>query len=451
MSTTKESKASAGQSYTQIEPREPGWVEWTRSIGIAIVLALIIRWPVAEPYKIPSGSMEPTFMPGDRIFVDKHIYGIRYPMNGFRFPFTRKNMWYADSYIREGAEVNRWDIAVFKSVEPGAEHDTLVKRVVGLPGERIHIRGDGALMIDGEVMPIPDFMPPVKYTRVYNGTRYGSNGYAELMDDAHSLIPEGHYFLMGDNSGSSRDARWFGFMPKHHLLGRVTSIWWPLDRRVDFTGYTDTAWWKIMWSAITAWTVWRLFFGRSWKSRKPAVGGLIAKGEHVCVRFSLGLPIPFTGIRLGKVTTLSAMVALLPPDTDQKLRATKGKRLKAGDIVFYHPRTEAHKHVEGLLGIVAGVPGDKVFIDGDCLTVNGTKVEGRFAEMTFPKEGTEDKYGRSKGKDVSQVPDDHVYILAQAGASEDDSRVIGWIPIAHVIGTVTNTWWPPNKIRSLKQ
>ena len=57
------------KSTSQVEPRVPGWIEWTRSIGIAIILAMLIRWPVAEPYKIPTGSMEPTFMPGDRIFV----------------------------------------------------------------------------------------------------------------------------------------------------------------------------------------------------------------------------------------------------------------------------------------------------------------------------------------------------------------------------------------------
>lgn len=446
---SKKSKTASEPSNSHVEPRQPGWIEWTRSIGIAIILALLIRWPVAEPYKIPSGSMEPTFMPGDRIFVDKHVYGIRYPMNGFRFPFTRKNMWYADTYIFEGKEVQRWDIAVFKSIEPGAEHDTLVKRIVGLPGERIHVRGDGALLINGEPIDIPDYMPDVKYTNPQVGGQYGSNGYAQLTDDEHSLIPEGHYFLMGDNSGSSRDARWFGFMPKHHLLGRVTSIWWPLDRWIDFTGYTHKAWWSIMWGAIAFWTVWRLFFGRSWKARCDSAGGIIKKGEHVFVRFSMGLPIPFTGIRLTRMTILSLMTATPSPSSDEKTRFTKGSLLKVGDLVFYHPRTAAHRHVEGLLGIVGGVGGDRVFMNGDQLRVNDKKVGGNFETLRYPKEGTEDRYGRSKGKEFSEVPEGHVFILSQPGGSDDDSRTIGWIPHAHIVGTVTRVWWPLTKMRGL--
>lgn len=422
----KKSEQRTVKPTSQVEPRVPAWIDWTRSIGIAIILALLIRWPVAEPYKIPSTSMEPTFTPGDRIFVDKHAYGVRYPMNGQRIPFTRTNMWYADSFLWDGPDVNRWDIVVFKSVEPGAEHDTLVKRVVGLPGERVLIR-NGQLLINGEPIEMPDFMPPVDYTSTVRFGRLQSNGYGLIDDEEHSLIPEGHYFLLGDNSVDSRDARWFGWMPKHHIVGRVTSIWMPVGRWRDFTGYTSRPWWTIMWVCIAAWTVYRLFFGRSWKARHEAVGGLIRKGEHVCIRFSLGIPIPFTGIRV-----------------------TQGRPLQVGDVVFYHPRTALHSHVEGLLGMVGGVAGDRVSFVDDTLHVNDQKVSGPFEELRYPKESDDDKYGRAKGQDFKDVPEDHVFILNQPGASSDDSREIGFIPVKHVVGTVTSIWWPMTRIRRVK-
>ena len=413
---------------SQVKPPEPAWIEWTRAIGIAIILAMLIRWPVAEPYKITSSSMEPTFMPGDRIFVDKHAYGIRYPMNGQRIPFTRKNMWYADSFLWNGPDIERWDIVVFKSIEVGAEYDTLVKRVVGLPGDYILIR-DGKLIVDGTPIELPDSMPSVEYTYVpLRGVMDPAKGYALVDSEEFARVPEGHYLLLGDNSGYSRDARWWGFMPKHHIVGEVTSIWWPIGRARDFTGYTDRTWWKVMWGLIAVWVVWRLFFGRSWKARYDVIGGLIKKGEHVAIRFSMGIPIPFVGIRV-----------------------TGGKPLKVGDVVFYHPRTAMHRHVEGLLGIVGGVGGDRVSFIDDALHVNDKKVEGRFAKLLYPKESDNDKYGRTKGQDFKDVPAGCVFILNQPGASSDDSREIGFIPRAHVIGTVTSVWWPIWRVRRLKQ
>lgn len=431
---------------TTVEHRTPTWVEWVRSISIAITLALLIRWPVAEPYKIPSGSMEPTFMPGDRIFVDKHVYGIRYPLNGFRIPFTRKNTWYAENYIWRGQDIERWDIVVFKSNEPGAEKDTLVKRVVGLPGERIQIRRkatkqpdgrlipvtieyrgermvDTELYINGEPMPIPDFMPPLNYTHL----RGLGNGYALLPDDEHTLIPEDHVFLMGDNSAHSRDGRWFGFMPRQHIIGRVTSIWWPVGRWRDLTGYTDSPWWYLFWFTLGTWILLRLFIGRSWSPRGDVLGGLVERTDHVLILFALGIPVPFTRTRL-----------------------TPGRALKRGDLVLYYCKGLPRGHEEGLLGIVAGTPGDKVFIDNGKLRVNDQPVNGKLNTMSFPKEGTDDKFGRSKGKEFSIVPDDHVYILTEEGHADTDSRTLGWISRKDINGIATRTWWPITKTRSLK-
>ncbi|MFP6596452.1 MAG: signal peptidase I [Candidatus Hydrogenedentota bacterium] len=407
------------------ENRTPGWVEWVRSIGIAVFLALMIRWPVAEPYKIPSSSMEPTFVPGDRIFVDKHVYGIRYPLNGFRIPFTRKTMWYADNYLKNGNDVERWDIVVFKSNEDRMEHDTLVKRVVGLPGERILIQ-DGKLLIDGEHVPTPDYLPEIYYTTPIQYNQ--SEGFAQIRDDKYSLIPEGHVFLMGDNSGSSRDARWFGFMPKHHILGRVTSIWWPIGRWRDLTGYTDSPWWYGFWITLGGWFVIRLFFGRSWSTRSDSLGGLVCKGEHLFVRFALGIPVPFT-----------------------RRKMTKGRSLSCSDLVVYKSKEISKKYEDGRIGIVAGVAGDKVFLQDGKLLINDKPANGTLESMSFPKEGANDKYGRSKGKEFSTVPDGHIYILTEEGRAQEDSRCLGWIPESDIVGIATRVWWPPTHVRSMSK
>lgn len=398
--------------------QQPSWLEWVRSIAIAIFLAMLIRWPVAEPYKIPSGSMEPTFIPGDRIVVDKHVYGLRWPLNGFRIPFTLKTLWYSDDYIIGGKDVNRWDIVVFKSAEERAVHDTLVKRVVGLPGERVLIR-DGKLVIDGDVMPLPDFMPAIEYTQAYS-----SNGYGLLEDDEHSLIPEGHYFLLGDNSAYSRDARWFGFLPRHHILGRVTSIWYPVGRWVDFTGYTGSIYWCGFWVLALAYTVYRTLLGRSVRMRRDRLGGLLRKGDQVLVRFTLGLPFPFIGFRM-----------------------TAGRDLVRGDLVLYRSKGYTGPE-ETLLGVIAGLPGERVYLKDGQLTINDKSIAGPWDSQSYPSEGKADTFGRSKGKEFSHVPEGQVYILGEDDFASEDSRVLGWVSRKEIIGTVSRVWWPMSRARA---
>lgn len=121
---------------------------WENALGWFLLLGLVLafRWAVAEPYKIPSGSMEPTLygderlFRGDRVFVNKWIYGLR-------IPFTKTR-------IFRLYEPQRWDIVVFKSPEKDPEHDTLIKRVVGLPGERIKIQ-NGHIVANGQPVEFP--------------------------------------------------------------------------------------------------------------------------------------------------------------------------------------------------------------------------------------------------------------------------------------------------------
>lgn len=177
--------------------------EWIKPLIIAIVLALIIRTFIIQPFKIPSGSMRPTLIEGDRIFVSKFIYGAR-------IPFTNKRIF----TVRAPA---RGDVMVFESpLDPDKD---FIKRVIGLPGEGIEI-ADGKIKIDGEIVEEPSFIHNNFY---YNRSVFGKEGEA-------FEVPQNSYYVLGDNSASSRDSRYWGIVPKDNIIGRAFFIFWPPKR-----------------------------------------------------------------------------------------------------------------------------------------------------------------------------------------------------------------------------
>ncbi len=171
-------------------------IEWLKSEAFALTLALLIRWPIAEPYRIPSGSMEPTLHGddrigrGDRVFVNKWIYGVRWP-------FMNKRIYH-------GQDPQRWDIVVFKAVNADAPHKTLVKRIVGLPGERIQIK-DGKVYADGKALELPPSMPPVEYTspppNALSSMRYGVRP-----EDEYAVVPRAIISCLGTTAATARTA-----------------------------------------------------------------------------------------------------------------------------------------------------------------------------------------------------------------------------------------------------
>lgn len=177
--------------------------EWAESIIIALILALLIRTFVIQAFKIPSGSMIPTFEIGDRIFVSKFIYGARIPFTDIRLPALR--------------QPKRGDIIVF--VSPEAPKKDFVKRLIALEGETVEIR-DGNIMINGKVIDGPD---TVKSNYYYNRGDFGKELTAVT-------VPEGFYFALGDNSANSRDSRYWGFVPKKNLIGKAVFLYWPIQR-----------------------------------------------------------------------------------------------------------------------------------------------------------------------------------------------------------------------------
>jgi len=178
------------------------WREWGESILIAFILAMFVRVFFFELYKIPTTSMVPTLVPGDRILVTKLIYGPRIPFIGWRIPGYRK--------------IKRGEVLVF--ISPPEPSKAYVKRVIGLPGDEVEIRR-GNIYINGK--PVSD--PVISKDFYYNFGKYGEDG--EVV-----TVPKNSYFVLGDNSASSRDSRFWGFVPFKSVLGKAVLIWWPVKR-----------------------------------------------------------------------------------------------------------------------------------------------------------------------------------------------------------------------------
>ncbi len=164
----------------------------------AVAIALLVRAFFVQAYKIPSSSMEPTLLVGDHILVIKCLYGIRVPFLG--------------KQLIEFSKPKRGEIVVF--VYPRDPKKDFIKRVIGLPGERVEIR-DKKVLINGR--PLDD--PWGVWER--EGVPRPSFGPV--------TVPEDHYFVMGDNRDNSMDSRYWGFVPKENLIGRAFVIYWSWD------------------------------------------------------------------------------------------------------------------------------------------------------------------------------------------------------------------------------
>lgn len=409
-------------------------LDWGKTLLIAGGLALVIRWSIGEPYKIPSGSMEPTlhgnpgFMQGDRVWVNKWHYGWRWPFNNSRIPFTSFEIDYAKDRIFRGAAPERFDIVVFKSIEDDARHGTLVKRIIGLPGEHVHI-AKGGVYINGERLELPESMVEagIEYEspeRLPSHLRFGI-----IETDEYSLVPEGHYLVLGDNSKVSRDGRVWGWVPNEHLLGPVTCVWWPPQHWRDFTGFSTTWWWRGLVSLIILLSVWRMFVGRSAKVPKVVPDPALRKGDHLLVhRLPFGLPVP--GVRK---------------------RLTKGRCPKRGELVLYRTGAEQAGEEVLLLGRAAAFPGERVSFEDDHLQVDGEAVDAPGLDgRAFPAVPNAANYGRGGGAKMTKVPDAHVFILSETDEPNEDGRTLGWTPETDLVGVVKAVWWPPFRWKQIR-
>ena len=157
----------------------------------AVAVALAIRTFIMAPFKIPSGSMRPTLIEGDRILVNKFIYHFRMPQRG--------------------------DIVVFRYPEDPKR--PFIKRLAAVGGDTVEIQ-DGKVMVNGE---------PLNGTGIFRSNHYYNQG-SYGQEHQPITVPAGDFYVLGDNSASSHDSRFWGFVPRRLLIGQAMCIFWPLPR-----------------------------------------------------------------------------------------------------------------------------------------------------------------------------------------------------------------------------
>ncbi len=176
--------------------------EWIQSFVIAFIIAMFIRTFFIQAFKIPSGSMIPTLIHGDRLMVNKLRYGPKVPFSKKRLPGFSK--------------IRRGDIIVF--IYPEDPKKDFIKRLIAFGGETIEIK-DGEIFINEEMIEDPE----IKNIYYYNFGEYGRV-------NQKIKVPEGFVFVLGDNSRSSHDSRYWGFVPEENVIGRAEFIYWPFNR-----------------------------------------------------------------------------------------------------------------------------------------------------------------------------------------------------------------------------
>lgn len=248
----------------EVKPKYNGWnvknkLFWTEgwgSMGLAVLAALTIRWLFLEAYVIPTGSMLPSLLINDHIFVNKLTYGVRVP--------------FSENWLVKFKTPERGEIVVFKY--PVDMNTFFIKRVVGVPGDKIKYE-NGVLFVNGvaqeKTTPLSssDFdwltdenlngrdhsIPDSKsnythYTEnlldsvlsggeVKHSIMLRKNDFAGFSGDGEWTVPEDHLFMMGDNRNNSHDSRFWGFVPMKNILGKAGFVWLSCDEMIPFVPF----------------------------------------------------------------------------------------------------------------------------------------------------------------------------------------------------------------------
>lgn len=216
--------------YKGKEPESKGIITWMISFGYSFfpvfIFVLVVRTFVFEPFRIPSGSMMPTLLTGDFIYVNKFSYGLKLPV-------------FHDTFIEIG-HPERGDVVVFRY--PPNQKDDYIKRVIGLPGDEIYYDASRKqVYLNGEPVkqeldgPYEGFLdnndergPNIQKTELLGENAHKMltiNGASGRFRHTRVKVPEGHYFVMGDNRDNSADSRSWGFVPERNLVGKAQFIW----------------------------------------------------------------------------------------------------------------------------------------------------------------------------------------------------------------------------------
>jgi signal peptidase I len=217
--------------------KEPILVEYSRSFFPVILIVLLLRSFLFEPFRIPSGSMMPTLLVGDFILVNKYEYGIRLPV--------------INEKVIEIGGPQRGDVVVFRY--PQNPRIDYIKRIVGLPGDRIgyqnklvYVNGqpapqqpDGVYQGEGSgaretgSLRLLETLGEVRHSILINTHAPNLAPGCQVLWEREIQVPEGHYFVMGDNRDNSNDSRCWGLVPDKNLVGRAVGIWmnWDTEHR----------------------------------------------------------------------------------------------------------------------------------------------------------------------------------------------------------------------------
>ncbi|MEE8364295.1 MAG: signal peptidase I [Gammaproteobacteria bacterium] len=235
--------AARKKAATSKSPHEPILLEYSKSFFPVLFAVLVLRALLFEPFRIPSGSMMPSLLVGDFILVNKFAYGLRLPITHTR--------------ITRGEKPKRGDVAVFRY--PEDETLDYIKRIIGLPGDHVSYY-NRRLAVNGKPLKI-------KFSHKYEGLgdrnnmvegsgcdkvgaecnvyyeKIGSTNHAVMTNpevgfsfDGELFVPEGQYFVMGDNRDHSNDSRYWGFVPQKNLVGKAIMIWMHWDWRSGGNG-----------------------------------------------------------------------------------------------------------------------------------------------------------------------------------------------------------------------
>jgi signal peptidase I len=215
---------------------QPWWLDWTAGLFPVIISVFFLRSFIVEPFKIPSGSMIPTLLVGDLILVNKFHYGLRLPV--------------LHTKMTDGEKPQRGDVMVFRyPPKPSLDY---IKRVVGLPGDTVAYLNK-RLTINGQAVPtdsVPEFFDEdaMRYFKQYE-EKFGTQSHRVLNDEQRPAfvpgaeqfpgydncnytvegvsckVPEGHFFMMGDNRDNSMDSRYWGFVPEKNIVGKAFYVW----------------------------------------------------------------------------------------------------------------------------------------------------------------------------------------------------------------------------------
>ncbi|HTC92646.1 MAG TPA: signal peptidase I [Terriglobales bacterium] len=214
---TTQTRASAPLPGRQ--PRHEGWMSLLQSLLVIIVIALFVVTFVTQAFQIPSGSMESTLLIGDYVMVDKVHFG-------------QGGLWHG---ILPYSPIRRGDIIVFRYPINPSQH--FVKRVIGLPGDRLHLK-DGKLYVNGQlqdepfaihdensILPYRDNFPDITPSVMDGVLPPWRTTLAAHLRNGELVVPPGSYFAMGDNRDTSYDSRYWGFVPQENIEGRPWLIY----------------------------------------------------------------------------------------------------------------------------------------------------------------------------------------------------------------------------------